>query len=77
MLGYEREEVIGHPIMEFVHGDYQEVMRDQIARRRKGETTSYEIDWKAKDGSRVYTLISPKGFYDEYILSYREYPVYY
>jgi PAS domain S-box-containing protein len=65
MLGYQREEMIGHEIMEFVHGDYQVVIQDQIVRRRKGEATSYEIDWRAKDGSRVYTLVSPKGFYDD------------
>jgi len=39
-------------------------MQDQMGRRQRGEARSYEIDWRAKDGQRVYTLISPKGFYD-------------
>ena len=64
MLGYSREEMVGHHILEFVHGDYGDFMKAEMSRREMGETKSYEIDWKAKDGRRVYTLVSPKGFYD-------------
>lgn len=64
MLGYSREEMIGYHLLEFVHEDYQDFMKDQMARRRVGEARSYEIDWRARDGRRVYTLISPRGFYD-------------
>jgi PAS domain S-box-containing protein len=66
MLGYSREEMVGQPILRFVHDDYKDFMKDQMSRRRRGEERSYEIDWRAKDGRRVYTLISPKGFYDAY-----------
>ncbi len=64
MLGYSREEMLGRHIVELVHEDYKDFMQDQVARRQRGEARSYEIDWRAKDGQRVYTLISPKGFYD-------------
>jgi PAS domain S-box-containing protein len=64
MLGYSREEMLGRHIVEFVHEDYKDFMEDQMVRRQRGEARSYEIDWRAKDGQRVYTLISPKGFYD-------------
>ena len=64
MLGYSREEMLGRHIVEFVHEDYKDFMQDQIARRQRGEVRSYELDWRAKDGQRVYTLISPRGFYD-------------
>jgi PAS domain S-box-containing protein len=64
MLGYSREEMLGRHIVEFVHEDYKDFMQDQMARRQRGEARSYEIDWRAKAGQRVYTLISPKGFYD-------------
>jgi len=64
MLAYPREEMIGRHILDFVHDDYQDFMKDQMASRKEGEAKSYEIDWRAKDGRRVYTLISPKGFYD-------------
>ena len=65
MLGYSRQEMLGHHILEFVHEDYHDFMKNQITLRRMGEAKSYEIDWRAKDGGRVYTLISPKGFYDD------------
>jgi PAS domain S-box-containing protein len=64
MLGYSREEMVGRHLLEFVHGEYLDFMKDQMARRRMGETKSYEIDWSAKDGRRVHTLVSPRGFYD-------------
>jgi PAS domain S-box-containing protein len=64
MLGYSREEMLGRYIVEFVHEDYKDFMEEQIARRQRGEASSYELDWRAKDGQRVYTLVSPRGFYD-------------
>ena len=64
MLGYSREEMVGCHLLEFVHEEYQDFMKDQMVKRIMGEAKSYEIDWKAKDGRRVYTLISPRGFYD-------------
>jgi len=64
MLGYSREEMLGCHLLEFVHGDYQDFMKEQMAKRRGGETKSYEIDWLAQDGRRVYTLISPRVFFD-------------
>ncbi len=64
MLGYSRGEMVGRYMLDFVHDDYKKFMEDQMARRARGEEKSYEIDWRAKDGRRVYTLISPRGFYD-------------
>jgi len=64
MLGYSREEMVGHHLLEFVHEEYMDFMKDQMAKRRTGETKSYEVDWRAKDGRKVYTLVSPRGFYD-------------
>jgi two-component system sensor histidine kinase HydH len=64
MLGYSREEMLGRHIVEFVHEDYKNFMEEQIARRQRGEARSYELDWRAKEGQRVYTLVSPRGFYD-------------
>jgi PAS domain S-box-containing protein len=64
MLGYSRQELVGHFILDFVHDDYKDFMEQQMSSRKRGEEKSYEIDWRAKDGGRVYTLISPKAFYD-------------
>jgi len=64
MLGYCREELIGHNVIEFIHADYKESMKDQMARRRMGEAKRFELVWRAKNGHRIYTLVSPRGFFD-------------
>jgi len=65
MLGYAPEEMIGHHLLEFVHEDSRELMREQMKRRRRGEAGRFELAWRSKDGGKVYTLASPKGIFDE------------
>jgi len=65
MLGYSRGELIEHHLIEFIHDDYKELMQDQMARRRKGQAKRFELAWTAKDGRKIYTLVSPRGYYDE------------
>jgi PAS domain S-box-containing protein len=65
MLGYLRDEIIGCHLIDFVHDDYKALMRNQMTRRRQGEENGFELVWKTKDGSKVHTLASPRGFYDE------------
>jgi len=64
MLGYCRDELIDHNLNEFVDDDYKEFMKDQMARRRMGEAKRFELVWRAKNGDKIYTLVSPKGFFD-------------
>jgi PAS domain S-box-containing protein len=68
MLGYCREELIeelmGHNLIEFVHDDYKEFMKDQMARRKMGEAKRFDLVWRAKDGHKIHTLVSPRGFFD-------------
>jgi len=64
MLGYCRDELIDHNLIEFIHADYKEFMKDQMARRRKGEGKRFELVWRAKNGDKIYTLVSPRGFFD-------------
>jgi PAS domain S-box-containing protein len=64
MLGYSRDEMLGHHQIEFIDDDYKGLMKEQIAKRIKGEARSYEMGWRAKDGRTVYTLISPAAFFD-------------
>lgn len=65
MLGYPREEILHRHLLEFIEDDYKQLMEDQITRRRKGESKSYEIGWRAKDGRVAYTLVSPAGQFDD------------
>jgi PAS domain S-box-containing protein len=50
MLGYHRDEIIGRYLLDFVHDDYRESMKDQMARRQKGLEKKFELVWKTKDG---------------------------
>jgi PAS domain S-box-containing protein len=65
MLGYTLEELLGHSALEFIHEDFRPIMLDQIERRKRGETARYEIAWKAKDGRKVYTIVSPQPLFDQ------------
>ena len=64
MLGYCRDELIDHNLNEFVDDDYKEFMKDQMARRKMGEAKRFELVWRAKNGDKIYTLVSPKGLFD-------------
>jgi PAS domain S-box-containing protein len=64
MLGCSRDELIGHDLIEFVHDDYKESMKDQMAGRKMGKAKRFDLVWRAKDGHKVYTLASPRGFFD-------------
>lgn len=56
MLGYTREEYLGHPIAEF-HAD-QDVIADILRRLARHETLhDYEARLRCKDGSLKYVLI--------------------
>ena len=63
MLGYAREDMVGHKLIEFVHEDDKELMSRQMTERRQGRTSRFELAWRAKDGRKIHTLASPKGVY--------------
>ncbi len=65
MLGYTRDEIVGCPLIEFVEDDDKELMKVQMARRRRGEEGRFELAWKTKDGDTIYTIASPRSLHDE------------
>ena len=65
MLGYPRDEIIGRPLIEFVHDDFKELMTNQTTRRQRGEETRFELAWKTKDGGTIHTLAAPRALLDE------------
>jgi PAS domain S-box-containing protein len=64
MLGYSQEELLGHSLLEFTSDDSRDCFLEQMDRRRNGAAERYEVAWKGKNGDKVYTLVSPRGFYD-------------
>jgi len=65
MLGYHRDEIIGCNLIDFVHDDSKELMKDQIARRKRGDEGAFVLSWKTKEGGKIYTQASPKALHDE------------
>lgn len=64
LLGYTREEYIGHPVAEF-HVD-EAVIDDILTRLRRGEKLcEYEARLRAKDGSVRYVLINSSVLFED------------
>ena len=59
MLGYSREELMGRPVFDFFDLPNQEIIREQLNRRRHGEREPYEITFTRKDGEKIIALITP------------------
>ena len=65
MLSYGQDEMIGRHVTDFMDEQNRKMMAEQIARRKRGVSEPYDVAWTAKDGHKVYTIVSPKGIYDE------------
>ncbi len=65
LLGYSRGEIIGRKVFDFLDQSNQEILRDQLNRRQRGETTPYEIEWIRKDGEKIIALITPMPIFDD------------
>ncbi len=58
MLGYAESELIGRSAFDFLDKRNREVVREELARRARGETGRYEVSWTTKNGSRCQTIMS-------------------
>ena len=65
MLGYERNEMIGHPVTEFVNEENAAILKEEIQKRKEKLSSKYELTWTRKDGSGVLTLVSGAPLVDE------------
>ena len=65
MTGYSKDEIIGHNISELLDETNQLTVKDQMARRARGESKSYELEWTGKNGRKIPTIVSPEPIFDE------------
>lgn len=66
--GYERQDFIGRPIdqiLSMVHASNRSEVLEKLEKRKKGESASYELKGKRKDGGRLSVLVSPRPLLDE------------
>jgi len=64
MLGYERDELIGRHIKEFVDEFDLPILKEQLKKRKKGERGAYELTWTKKDGKKIHTIMSAAPLFD-------------
>lgn len=64
ILGYSRDEIIGHPVVDFLDEANRRILKVQMERRRRGEREAYEITWTRKDGRKIVTIMSPSPILD-------------
>ncbi|MBW2037353.1 MAG: PAS domain S-box protein [Deltaproteobacteria bacterium] len=55
---YTKDELIGMHVLELFDEDNQEILKSELKKRAKGESSRYEITWKTKSGRGVPTLLS-------------------
>jgi PAS domain S-box-containing protein len=64
MLGYSRDEMIGHSALEFLDAVNRNIIRGQMSRRREGEQAPYEVEFTKKNGQKTLTRVSPQFLFD-------------
>ena len=65
IMGYERDELLGRTVDEFLVEQDIALLQEQVARRRQGSYEAYEMSWRRRDGTEVATAVSPRPIFDE------------
>jgi PAS domain S-box-containing protein len=65
MLGYTREEMAGHNVLDYVINEDKAAMDTQFVARRKGIKSSYECRLRHRDKRTIWCLISGSPLLDE------------
>lgn len=65
MLGYDIEEMIGQPLLDFLAQSDRSIARDSLTARREDRATRHEFCLKAKNGELVWTNISTSPVLNE------------
>jgi PAS domain S-box-containing protein len=58
LIGYTREEIIGSSAYTYVANTGSQILASQIEQRQKGDSSSYELTVRHKEGHLVFLLIS-------------------
>ncbi|MCD6121942.1 MAG: PAS domain S-box protein [Spirochaetales bacterium] len=65
IVGYSKNELIGNKVYMFLDEETKKLLEEQMARRKRGEIKSYELQFIRKDGKKKYTIVSPQGIFDD------------
>jgi len=65
MLGYEPAETLGRKITDFIKPDQLPDHEQKVAARKLGQDQEYERCFSKRDGGELWTIVSPRGIFDE------------
>jgi PAS domain S-box-containing protein len=60
MIGYDRNEMVGKKISDYMDKNNQIIFNDQMKKRHAGEIHQFEIECIKKDGNRIPAIVSPQ-----------------
>jgi len=64
MWGRSKKEILGSRVTKFLDVENRKILNSQLDKRRRGESSSYEIVWNKKDGKKLHTLMTPTPYFD-------------
>jgi histidine kinase len=64
ILGYDREEIIGGRLENFISEASRPIMKEQLMKRRRGDNVPYEIELVNRNGGIIPTVVSPRPIFD-------------
>jgi PAS domain S-box-containing protein len=65
MLGYEIDEILGYPVKKLMDEEGRKVWAKEFEKRKKRESSPYQMNLIRKDGQRIPAMISPRPIFDE------------
>jgi len=65
LLGYRADEIIGRPAIEFLDEESRKVWAREFKKRKKGDSSPYQMNLLTKDGEVLPVIVSPKPIFDE------------
>ena len=64
LLGYTSAEMLGRPLFDFMHPEWQHVARKNLQRRADGIAEQHEFQFRRKNGTTLWGLISTNPLFD-------------
>jgi PAS domain S-box-containing protein len=65
LLGCRADEIIGHPVTEFLDEESRKIWAREFKKRKKGDSSPYQMNLLTKDGEALPVIVSPKPIFDE------------
>ncbi|NIN92930.1 PAS domain S-box protein [bacterium] len=65
IIGYSRDEILGKSAFQFVKGKSREILKKELEKRAKGESSRYTVKVRKKNGEEAFLLISGVSRFDK------------